>query len=199
METENKIKIRTDELIDIIQEKSNPISIASHITYYILDNLKEGSICLYEAYSLNGEVIQLDRMGYTQSAWHYKVYIRTCITFINQRMLALLFNDMEYAHMIKKLAMETKELNTEKRPHAIMDNFEQYLEIENHEELLRKIECDRKNYDNLSDDDGPFLNEVFPFHFFEPEKFLLSKETFREEKKLSKEVEDIIVEVGMKW
>ena len=41
--------------------------------------------------------------------------------------------------------------------------------------LLRELLTVRENYATLSDEEGPYHVEVFPYHYFEPERILLEK------------------------
>lgn len=206
-----------EELITAIQENENPSIIATKINIFISNKLREGELSLYEAYTLNGEVLNLERRVYTKMVWRRTTRISNCIAFVNQILIAILFDEIEYSEKLKEMAKEAFKLNTEKRSHYIMDNFDMYINAANNEELLKEIAGKRVRYDialekylagkrvtrdewkEFQEDNGPFLTETFPLDKFEPENLLLSKETFNEEKKLSKEVEDVIVEIAMKW
>ncbi len=111
----------TRELMKSIQEIDKPIVLAVDLGVYISRCLRNEWISLYEAYILNGEFISLTR-GSGKCGWNQRVYISTCLLVLNQRMLAILYGDMEYAERLKEFGFEAMRLNDEKRPHFIIDN-----------------------------------------------------------------------------
>ena len=55
----------------------------------------------------------------------------------------------------------------EKRKHYIMDRFEEFMNMdENDEVLFRELLDVRNNYRKLSDNEGPYHVESFPHHYF---------------------------------
>jgi len=181
-----------DNLINSIKKTDNPILKANYISYFISDAFRENQITLYEAYVLNLEIIKLDRISYTQPAWNRDVRISTCLSILNQYLLAKIFDNNAGAEMLKKIALEAFLLNKEKRSHYIMDHYKSYFETNNLEKLLQQLLDIRNNYNNLSDDFGPYHNEVFPYHFYSPEKILLEKSNSLDQI-ISNEVENILI------
>jgi hypothetical protein len=181
-----------DGLINNIKSTADPLLIANKISYFISDAFRENQITLYEAYVLNLEIIKLNRISYTQPAWNRNVRISTCLTILNQYLLAKIFDNSEGAKMLEKIALDAFEVNKEKRPHYIMDQYKSYFETNNIEKLLQELLDIRNNYGNLSDDVGPYHIEIFPYHFYSPEKILLEKSNSLNQI-ISKEVENILI------
>lgn len=188
-----------NNLISHIKQLDNPLIIAAEISYFISDAMREGKISLYEAYLLNWEEIKYRRMGYTQSAWNGKVRIATCLAILNQKLLAHIFHEQTGAELLKVWGLEAYKLNKENRAHYIMDRYQLFLESNDSPELLKKLLDTRNSYDELSDDEGPYHNEVFPYDDCSPEEILLGRNGQTEYKKhLDGVIEELIVELNMK-
>lgn len=184
-------------LIHEIKETDNPVLKAAKLSFYISDGLRNQRLSLYEAYLLQQEVIQFTREGYLLPAWSGRVQISTCLTLLNQRLLAQAFQDRNYARMLKQWALEAFQLCTEKRPHYIMDNYAGFLEIDReHTKLLETLSAVRGKYGSMSSDAGPYHVEVFPWHYFEPESILLGKAESDMDKQLSEDTESILIELN---
>jgi hypothetical protein len=181
-----------ENFITTIDKINNPSLVANKISYFISDALRENQITLYEAYVLNLEIIKLNLISYTQPAWNRNVRISTCLIILNQYLLAKIFDNIEGAEMLERIALEAFELNKEKRSHYILDQYKSYFKTNNIEKLLQELLDIRNNYDNLSDDVGPYHIEVFPYHFYSPEKILLEKSNSLNQI-VSKEVENILI------
>ncbi|KAF2342342.1 hypothetical protein [Flavobacterium tistrianum] len=181
-----------DDLINKIKSTDHILVKANKLSYFISDALRENQITLYEGYVLNLEIIKLNRISYTQPAWNKSVQISTCVTILNQYLLAKIFDNSAGAEMLKKIAAEAFLLNKEKRSHYIMDHYKSYFENNNSEKLLQDLLEIRNNYDKLSDDDGPYHVEAFPYHFHHPEKILLEKNNSLDQN-ISSEVENILI------
>ncbi len=187
----------TEELILRIQESEYPISLSG----YISRGLSEGWLSLYEGYILNSEEICLMK-GKGKGFWRTPVYISTCLKILNQRMLAILYDDTEYAVQLKKIGLEAMRLNQEKRKHLILDDYLSYLECEKNEKLLRRIEYTRDFFEQIiadNYDDGPCTVESFPYEYCAPEKLLLSDNPKLVKTPIGDDIQDIIVEIGLKW
>ncbi len=81
-----------------------------------------------------------------------------------------------------------------------MDRYMGFLEADNNVQLLEELLNVRKDYDQLSDDDGPYHNETFPYHFYSVEEILLSegeKRKYLNNKTLSEDIEDLIIELNL--
>ncbi|WP_459641300.1 hypothetical protein, partial [Flavobacterium sp. CGRL2] len=55
----------------------------------------------------------------------------------------------------------------------------------------------RNNYNHLNDDLGPYHIEVFPYHFYSPEKILLEKEKSYD-CNLGEQIENLIIYLNLK-
>ncbi len=186
-------------LIISIKNKNNPSIIADDISHFVINLLKGGKISLYEAYLVNMEAIRFKRLGYIQPAWNKKVRISTCLTLLNQKLLAHVFDENISTIKVKELVLEAYKMNKEKRPHYIMDRYTEFLEANTNAQLLQEMLQVRRNYDKLSDDDGPYHNETFPYHFYSPEEILLNEEEKRKylsSKNINEDIEKLILQLS---
>jgi len=188
-----------ENLIEHIRIQNNPLVLANKISYFIADALKGDQLNLYTAYLLHWEEIRLRRIGYMKLSWGGKVRISTCLAILNQKLLAHMFDEHAGAETLGDWGEEASRLNRENRPHYIMDNYIRYLHAVDSPELLEKLQRVRDRYDTLSDEEGPYHTEVFPYHYYRPEELLLQKTGQVESRKnLDDEVEKIINELYMK-
>lgn len=186
------------ELIQEMKETDNPILKAARLSFYISDGLKNRKLHLYEAYLLQQEVICFSRDGYLLPAWNGKVHISTCLTLLNQRLLAQVFHDTDYVRMLMQYGAEAFRLCAEKRKHYIMDRYHDYMNLDcGQEDLLTRMLAVRESYGSLGDDGGPFHVEVFPWHYFEPERILLENKDLSSEKYISEDTERILIECNI--
>lgn len=186
------------KIIQIIKNTENPIVKAMNLSFYLSDCLKIKKLSMYEAYLLQWEVINYTRMGYTLPAWSGQVQISTCLTILNQRLLALIFDDMNCAKQLEEWGREAMPLCSEKRTHYIMDRYIEFLGAGyNDDNFFRELLSIRENYASMSDSEGPYHVEVFPYHYFEPERILLEKEDLNIEKNISIDTETILVELNI--
>ncbi len=186
------------KVIQAIKDTDNPKIKAYKLTSYLSDLLKKQKITIYEAYLLNGEILNYMREWYRLPAWNGWVQISTCLEIFNQRLLAVAFKEMEYADLLKKWGREALQLCTEKRQHYIIDRFAEFMDIdENSDALLQELLDIRKKYMSLSDNKGPYHIEAFPYHYFEPEKVLLEKKDMTGEKSISTDIETLLVELNI--
>lgn len=189
-----------EALINSVKSKKNPTMVSDDISDFVITSLREKKISLYEAYLINMEAVRFKRLGYTQPAWSEKVRISICLNLLNQKLLADVFNESVSAIKVKELAIEAYRLNKEKRLHFIMNKYNEFLDANVNVKLLQEMLNIRRNYDELSDDDGPYHNEVFPYHFYSPEEILLNEEEKRKylnSKRLDEDVEELIVQLNI--
>ena len=193
------MKAEVESLISHIRNTDNPLIVANKISYFLSDALREGKISLYEAYVVNWEEIRFRRMGYTQPAWGGRVRIMTCLTLLNQKLLAHFFNDQLGVEKLRDWGLEANQLNNEKRPHYIMDRYNVFLDANDSTNLLEKLSDVRISYERLSDEDGPYHTEVFPYHYYSPEELLLGKSGQLENKEgINEGIEKLIIELSIK-
>lgn len=185
-------------IINEVKKSTHPAVRALNLSVYISDNLKQKNISLYEAYLLQCEVIRYKRDSYTLPAWNNKVQISTCLELLNQKLLALAFNDIDYIKQLEKWGMEAFKLCGEKRTHYIMNKYNEFLKSDyNSRNLLLELLDIRKKYDSLKYDDGPYHTEAFPYDYFEPERILLDRIDLSKDKSISREIETILIELSM--
>lgn len=184
-------------IINEIKSTDHPALKSLNLSLYISENLREKKLNIYEAYLLQGEVIRYTRDSYIMPAWSGKVQISTCLNLLNQKLLALAFNDIGYMKNIEKWSTEALQLCVEKRKHYIMDKYSEFLSIDfDSRDLLLELLNVREKYDSLSYDDGPYHTEVFPYDEFEPEKILLERSDLSKEKFISKDIETLLIELN---
>ena len=185
-------------MIQDIKETENPILKADILSFHISDGLRNQKLNLYEAYLLQWEVLNNTRDGYILPAWNRKVQISTCLALLNQKLLAEAFRDDSCVRLLRQWGMEAFQLCSEKREHYIMDRYNDFLDInqDHGEDLLKDMLNVRNRYDEMSDSDGPYHIECFPYHYFAPEIILLEKTDLSREKTVSEEVETIVIELN---
>lgn len=185
-------------LIAVVRGEKNPIVVANNINYFLSDAMRENTISLYEGYLLNWEILRFRRFGYTNSGWGRKVRITICLELMNQKLLAHIFDEAVSAQRLEEWGLEAYRLNDERRPHYIMDNYLNYLNANNYPDLLFNLQKIREQYQQLSFDDGPYHNEVFPAHHYSPEAILLGQQELHIDKKLNEVIEELIYEINMR-
>lgn len=189
-----------EALINSIKNKNNPSMVSDDISHFVIDSLRGDKISLYEAYLINMEAIKFKRLGYIQPAWNERVRISTCLTLLNQKLLAHVFNENVSAIKVKELALEAYKLNKEERSHFIMNKYSEFLEANTNISLLQEMLNARRNYDKLSDDGGPYHNETFPYHFYSPEEILLNEEKRKKYlniKNIDADIEELIIQLNI--
>jgi hypothetical protein len=193
------MEVEVESLISHIRNQNNPLVVANKISYFIADALKGDKLNLYNAYLLHWAEIRLRRIGYMQLSWGGRVRTATCLALVNQKLLAHLFDDHAGAKKLGVWGKEASHLNLENRPHYIMDKYNQYLHAVDTPELLERLQSVRERYDALSEEDGPYHTEVFPYHYYSPEKLLMEKKGHPVDKgSIDEVVETLIVEISMR-
>ena len=191
-----------NKILQDVRNTDNPAIKAIRLSVHLSDMLRENKINIYEAYLLQGEIISCRREGYILPAWGSTVQCSTvqisdCIAILNQRLLALVFKDYKYADLLKDFGIEALHLCKEKRAHYIMDDYMEFININaGADSLLYKLYNARQNYNSLSDEEGPFHVEEFPYHYCEPEKILLGKENLQSMKSISGDIETLLIELN---
>lgn len=131
-------------------------------------------------------------------AWNGRVQISTCLEILNQKLLALIFNDVNCAKQLVDRGKEALDLCGERRTHYIMDRYMEFLNVNTNDTgLLKELLTVRENYAALSDEEGPYHVEVFPYHYFEPERILLEKININTEKNIGTDIETILIELNI--
>lgn len=157
------------------ENEINPLIISNKIGYYISDGLRDGSLNLYSAYLLNHEYIRVRRFGYIQNSWNYDLSISGIIAIFMHYLCSLVFEEDNISNAVASWLKEDILLLKENRSHYITDILKVNIDLIQTHGILEKLSGVRKNYDKLSDDNGPYHNEVFPFHYGSPEDALLKR------------------------
>lgn len=161
-------------LIQSLNGTNNPAVRAAKLSFFISDGLKSGALNIYEAYLIQWEKIGFER-AYTLPAWGGRVRIASCVELLNQRLTALALGDGAGAERTAELGAKALRLCAEKRPHYIMDKYEEYITLQNNSApLLRALSEVRRDASRMELDKGPLHTELFPYGFFEPENVLLN-------------------------
>jgi len=191
------LKEKNIALLEKLQKARTPAVRGDEIRFYLRGAGKEGQLSLYEQYCLNAEALTFERQSYLLPAWKWKVGILNLIPLLNMKMMALLFQDEAGAELWESWGMEAYRLNQEKRPHYILNRYPAFLHAEDSPQLLEEL-LNVRNSRRRPFDKGPYHDEYFPFGDCAYEELLLGKSYFpAEEKILSSEVEDILVEINL--
>lgn len=185
----------TEAVLRDIQNATHPAVKAVKLSHYISDGLKNKSLSLYEAYHLQEEVICYKREGWLLPAWNGIVSYSSCIEILNQMILAEIFQDTANAKLLREWGRKAYSLCDKKRRHYIMDRFPSFLEEPISRDLLRELSKVRADYESLSDADGPYHVEAFPFHYYEPENIMLNGIVI--EKELRENVEELLIALNI--
>lgn len=185
------------ELVQSLRSTDNPAVRAAELSFYISDGLKSGKLNIYEAYLLQWEKLKFERDSYTLPAWNVKVRISACVELLNQRLIALALGDNKGAERAAEWGGEALRLCAEKRPHYIMDGYTDFITAQrSNTALLKELLKIRRSRFDLDFDKGPFHTELFPYDYFEPEKFLLENKQ-NNENNINSDTENILVEISL--
>jgi len=187
------VKLEYDILIEKLEKEINPTIRAAILGKYLSDCLKTNSFNLYEAYLINWEKIRFERRGYLQSSWNERVGITNCISVLNMKMLAYLFNEEKSLETLDNWAKEAYRLNQEKRKHYIMDQYEKYLGFNKNIEVLRELLKIRENK-RKPFNDGPYHTEIFPYEYCKPEELIIDHNLLSE-KHIDESIENLLVKI----
>lgn len=191
------LKEKSFALIEELKKTQVPAVRRDVITFFIRDAERAGEINLYEEYSLNAEALTFERQSYMLPAWKRKVGILDLLPLLNMKMMALLFQEEAAAKMWESWGMEAYNINCEIRPHYILDKFQSFLHAEDHPQLLEELLKVRDSRHHPFSK-GPYHDEYFPYDLCRYEELLLGKKRFsQDEKVISSEIEELLVEICM--
>ena len=180
-----------------LKEENVPDNRGMRILLYAQAARNDKQINLYEEYLLVAEALTFDRQSYMQAAWNRNVYIMHLLPLLNMKMMALLFQDQTAAKMWESWGMEAYSINREIRPHYILDNYQSFLYAEDNPQLLEELLKVRDSRHHPFSK-GPYHTEYFPYHLCRYEELLLRKKLFSQDEKIvSSEIEDVLVEIYM--
>lgn len=189
------MKKEYDFLLKRLEKEINPAIRAAILGRYLSDCLKTNSLNLYETYLINWEKIRFERRGYLESSWNERVRITNCISILNMKMLAYLFNEEKSLEMLDNWAKEAHRANQEKRKHYIMDQYEKYLCFDKNVDVLREL-LEVREYKKGLFDYGPYHTEIFPYEYCKPEELIINHEWLKE-KQIDESIESLLVEISL--
>lgn len=184
-------------LIEELKKVQVPAVQCDQIRFFLRDAREAGELNLYEQYLLNAEALTFERQSYLLPAWGRKVGILDLLPLLNMKMMALLFQEEAAAKMWESWGMEAYNINCEIRTHYVLDKFQSFLHAEDNPQLLEEL---LKIRDSRSHpfSKGPYHDEYFPYDLCRYEELLLRKKQFsQDEKVISSEIEELLVEICM--
>jgi hypothetical protein len=183
------------KLLREIKTEDMPSIKAACLSSFLTVATREQKINLYEAYLINAERLRFERDGYKIVAWRGRVRLQNCILLLNQKLLADVFKDENGSRLYKQWAFEAYDSLKDKPKHYILDNFTELLNLnKNALEMLSKIRREPNKNSKVYD----YCHvDYFPFEVISAEDVLLGKDEFTIEKKLSPEVEDLILQLSL--
>ena len=182
--------------IDLDHEE-NPLIVADAVRQYISDQLRQDGISLYSAFLLNQDELSLRRIGYRQPAWCHQLSLSGVLALYMQYLFALAVGEASTAGTIAAWLKEDSPLLGIQRNHYIENHIADLSQTEPTAERLIELSRIRSQYAELSDADGPFHTEVFPYDYYSPEDALLGNSTTKVEKgALEAEVENLMLELS---
>ncbi len=194
METlEEKVKT----LVENVRATINPENRSLAISVFVSKALREKELNLYEAYLVSGMAMEFTRLSYIQPAWSNRVRITILLELLNLRLLAAVFEEKNAERRWTQYAKVAFSMNQEKRPHYILDHYQEYLKETIPPEFLQILKDVRarrsKPFDN-----GPYHTDLFPYNQCNCEELLLQGKTLpRRNKKISGSIENLIVELAL--
>jgi len=153
--------------------ENNPLIVADEISIFISDGLREGAISLYSGFLLNQEELSLRRLGYRQAAWGHDFSLSGVLRLYMQYLFSLVAAETTVTRVLINWLQEDLPLLREDRDHYVKKHLVTVPVSGPTRELLEELSEIRSNYQKLSDDSGPFHNEVFPYDYCSPEDILL--------------------------
>ncbi len=176
----------------------HPLIQADDLRFYISRRLKTGKLDLYSAFMLSHEATRIGRFGYLQSAWGHELSISGLLKIYMNGLTASAFGLVGIVEKSQDWFSNDMDLLSETRTHFFTSAMRKTNLFDDTEFLATLCEM-RENYDSLPDDDGPYHNEVFPWHYAAPECHLLdpkSNSDFNIPISLDPEIESLIVELN---
>ena len=103
------------------------------------------------------------------------------------------------ADVVLKWLIEDLPMLNERRKHYIVDELLKGIEPIPSTKWLENLSEVRANYDNLSDDYGPYHNEDFPYDYAAPEDALLGKSNSGDflNKHIMPDIEELLINIGI--
>ena len=180
----------------------HPLIQADDLRFYISRRLKAGNLDLYSAFMLSHEATRIGRLGYLQSAWGHELSISGLLKIYMNGLTATAFGVNGIVDKSRDWFAHDMDLLAETRTHFFTSAMRD-IDVFDDTGFLTTLCKMRDNYNNLPDDDGPYHNEFFPWHYASPERHLLdpkSNSDFIVPKSLDPEIESLIIDLNIgKW
>lgn len=176
----------------------HPLIQADELSIYISSRLRDGGVNLYSAFLLEHEAVRIHRNGYLQPAWNHRLSISGLFRIYMNCLTARAFHADKMEAITEDWFSEDISRLQERRPHFFTDRLSKGRSLTTDGAFLQLLSDMRDQYHSLSDDDGPFHVEVFPWDYAAPERELLkpgSQPQFRQTSPIDPEIEDLIVEL----
>lgn len=188
---------RVKTLIQTVKSETTPANRGLDIGVFVSKAMREKEINLYEAYLISGMKMEFTRLSYVQPAWSNRVRISILLELLNLRLLAAAFEEKDEEKRWIEYAKEAFSMNQEKRPHYILDHYQEYLEETISSELLQNLK-DVRTSRSKPFDNGPYHTELFPYNKCKYEELLLQGKTLpRRNKKICGSIETLLVELAL--
>ena len=180
-----------------LDHEQNPLIVADAVRYFVSDRLREERISLYSAFLLNQDELKLRRIGYRQPAWHHQLSLSDVLAFYMQYLFGLAIGEASISDTVAAWLKEDAPLLGTQRNHYIRDYIARLSPSEPTNTELLELSRIRSQYEDLSDDDGPYHTEVFPYDYYSPEDALLGNLTTTLGKvDIVPEVEELMLELS---
>ena len=154
--------------------ESNPMVVATKVGILVSDGLRDQSLNLYSAFFLNQEALRLQRRARKEPAWGWTLSISGLLALYMQRLMALATGQDRVSVAVAGWLEADASTLADTREHYLAGPIRADPSGRPSRQLLERMSEVRAAYDSLSDDDGPYHTEVFPYFEFEPEAVLLS-------------------------
>ena len=188
---------KANALIEEVKAAATPANCSLKIGVFVSRDLRGKEINLYEAYLLSGMKMEFTRLSYVQPAWSNRVCISILLELLNLRLLAAAFEKKSEEVRWTGYAREAYSMNQERRPHYILDCFQEYLEETISPKFLQNLK-DVRSSRSKPFDNGPYHTDVFPYNKCKCEELLLQGKTLpRRSKKVCSVIEDLLVELAL--
>lgn len=139
----------------------NPGICAGNIDNYVLSRARAGDINLYSAFTLAHEATRIGRDFYLLPAWKRTLAISGLLRIYMDALTARALGCSHEASQAEEWFLHDRALLDKHRPHFLVARLNQGAALFADRSFHQELADLRANYDDLSDDDGPFPNEVF--------------------------------------
>lgn len=181
------------------QLDDHPAILAQNLDIYVSHRLREDDLDIYSAFLLALEAARIRRLAYRQPAWPQTLSISGLLSLFMLAMTARALRMDKPYETLKQWFLEDIPLLKEKRQHFLVNRLHGGESLFEDEAFITEIAETRRNYDTLSDDYGPYPNEVFPWVHAAPESEILkagSDPAFHCEHMLDTDIGEILVELA---